>query len=266
MKIKYHQQHNNRRRFSRIILSIGVLFILSLTIALSGNLQYLTKYIYASALSSITNITDSTKTITNTLKPKSALLRENQELRTQLQELKILSLYNQSLTIENNNLKAQINSAVGNVYNPDKSVAVLARIIDYKSIPYGTILAKINTLVQVKPGDIVRFGKLAIGTVHSVDGKYILIKLFTASGNTHSVFVGNHMATFTGMSNNTGRIVISRNTLISKGDVVSLPSAGGLIIGYIEEIEHNLQDSTQTLLVRAPIRISQLQFISIDND
>ncbi len=268
MKIKYHQQRNNKRRISQILLSVTVLSLLILILTLTGKLQITTKYVYASVLSGVDNLKNTLEVAQSTLTPKSTLLKENQEMREHLQKLQTISTYNKALEQENQNLRALLNTRIGSKTS-NKSVkkpaTYLARIIDYKNAPYGTILAKIAT-PGAKVGDLAVFGKMIVGDIVEVNGNYILIKLITASDRVSEVNINNNIAIFTGDSNNTGTITLSRTIPIQIGDIVTLPQANGLIIGTVEDIDKDSQDSMQTIRVKALIPISQLHFISIIND
>jgi len=268
MKIKYHRPHNNRKRFSQLILLTVVVLAVIAGLSVTGQLKYISTNLYATALLGASVASTMVGDVHNILTPKSTLLKENQKLRTKINNLKVIALHNQSLSIENQRLRALLNPAIGASYKQEIDNNITARIIDYKSITYGTILAKVELaegeLVDI--GALAHFGNLAIGKVESVDNAYILIKLFTSSDQSHSVLVGDMVSTFNGTSNDSGEIVISRTEDVELGTVVSLPYAGGLIIGSVEEIERAAEDSMQTLLIRAPISIRQLHFISITND
>ncbi len=270
MKIKYHQQHNNRRKFSQFILTITVFGIIFIGLYISGQLQYITKYLYASALSATDNILNKSSYIHNILIPKTTLLKENQELQTKIKELKTVSQYNKALLVENNHLRALLTIPIGvnnkSLTYPKRDTDSLVRIIDYKDALYGTILTKLESGNKPEIGDLAHFGKLAIGTVKDVNGNFILIKLITASSNKEDVLIGNNKTIFYGDSNNTGYATLSRKIKIQVGDIVSIPKFNGFILGSVVKIEHDIEESIQTIRIRAPIKISELQFISITHE
>ncbi len=270
MKIKYHQQHNNRRKFSQFILIIAIFGIIFISLSISGQLQYITKYLYASALNAADNIVNKTSYLHKILTPKTTLLKENQELQTKIKELKTVSQYNKALLVENNHLKALLTTPIGasnkSLTYPNNNTDSLARIIDYKNTLYGTILTKLESGNKPQIGDLAHFGKLAIGTIEDINGNFILIKLITASSNKEDILIGNNKTIFYGDSNNTGYATLSRKIKIQVGDIVSVPKFKGFILGSVVKIEHDVEESIQTIRIRAPIKISELQFISITHE
>ena len=237
-----------------------MLLIFSIIIAIlygSGLLTNLVRNTYSTIATNMTRVEQSTQTVFSLLTPKSNLIKENQKLRSNISDLHDSKLYSDVLALENQNLRTLLHALDGD------ETGILARIIDYRNIPYGTLLIKIEGVGDVYIGDTVTLGKWAIGTVAEVNGKILLIKLFTASGNAYDVLFGDVVGTFSGMSNGTGEVLLSRTDTVELGTVVTLPSQGGLMLGIVEVVEHDSEDSLQTVRIKIPFNIDTLRFVTI---
>ncbi len=263
MKINYRRQHNNKRNFSRILFII-LLFITIIAILHGvGALTKITQLIYINASAVSTSVESTTTRVFNIFIPKSTILQENQRLRTELQKLKITTLYNKALSLENSDIRELLNMSP---LLQDNKNSVRARIISYRDIPYGTLLAKTESVEMANVGDFVTFGTWAIGRVSNVNGSIVLINLFTSSGSAYDVIIGDSVGTMIGMSNGTGKIILPRNNNIEIGTPVSLPLSSGLIIGFVKEIIRDKEDSMQTILIRTPFNLTELRFVTLNND
>jgi cell shape-determining protein MreC len=266
MKIKYRRQRNTQRRLSQVLFIILLVGVFLFALAAGGVLSSIVQRGYVTTLAGVSAVEIVVQDTFNLLTPKSKLLRENQALRTQVQELQIATLYNQSLELENNELRLLLGTMSPIAPTSDTTNITIARIIDYRDIPYGTLLVKTEQGSTVKKGDIAYFGKWAIGKVTSVNNTSVLIKLFTSSGSAYDVLIGTVPGTLVGMSGGIGKISLPRTLEVSLGTPVSLPLADGLILGTVEDIERSSEQSMQTLLVRIPFNISTLRFITISDE
>ncbi len=264
MKINYRRQHNNKRNLSRALFILLLLSAVTAILYSAGLLSKITQSIYTKSSSISTSIESITDNIINIFTPKSEVVKENQKLRTQLQELQITALYNKSLLSENSDLHKLLNNQISD--QDGQKSGVLARIISYRDIPYGTILAKTESENSVAVGDWVNFGNWTIGKVAKVNESIILITLLTNSGDAYDVVVGDWTGTLLGRSNGIGKIILPRTEAVEIGMSVSLPSANGLIIGFVESIDRSDENSMQTVLVRTPLNLDTLRFVTIYND
>ncbi len=257
MKTNYRRQHNHKRHFSRILLVLLVFSIIIAALYSSGLLANLIRNTYSMIVNNITRVEHGTQTAFSLLAPKSNLIKENQKLRSTIKDLNYNKLYNSVLEQENQNLRTLLHALNG------EEIGTLARIIDYRNIPYGTLLIKAEDVGDIHIGDTVTLGKWAIGTVVQINGKILLVNLFTASGNAYDVLLGDIVGTFYGMSNGTGEVLLSRTKTVKVGTVVTLPSQGGLMLGIVEAIEHENEDSLQTVRIKIPFNIDTLRFVTI---
>ncbi len=264
MKINYHQQRNkNKRLFSRWVLLFMLFGIFVFSLSKLGVLDKLIRPLYVEISTLTSNATLATENVLNIFTPKSTLIKENQKLRVQLQKLRITELYNKALLSENKDLK-EIKKASKNTSYQD---GMLARVIDYREIPYGTILVKVDDPSKtIHKGDLALYGNWAIGNVVSLNNNSALIKLFTNSGDAYNVLVGKTEGTLIGTSNGTGKILLSRTEEVKLGAPVSLPKANGLILGYVKKVYKNPEDATETIYVQTPININKLRFITIHHE
>ncbi|GEM_PF-4131049 len=270
MKIKYHQQHNKKRRISQVALFTIITLLIIGALSQTVRLGNITQSLYANAVSSTKSTEDILSKIGTTFTPKASLLKENQSMREELQKAKVIFIYNSVLKLENEHLRTLLNNPLGKSLNASTSstASSTARIIDYKEMPYGTILASLENANtnNTSIGHLARFGNLAIGEVIEQNGAHLLIKLFTASDEVHDVLIGDTSGSFIGDSNSSGKVILSRTKKILIGTAVSMPAAGGLLLGTVEEIQRNTEESLQTILIRMPVNIRELRFITIDNE
>ncbi len=219
----------------------------------------MTQSVYAYTITSVNYTEDLISSIFGVFTPKQSLLRENQALRSKLQEMQVADLYTKALEIENADLRKLPLSV--------STAEIIARIIDYRYIPYGTLLVKVENSKQlrVQPNALAHFGTLAIGKVVRINNNIFTIKLFTSSDVAYDVLVGDIIGTSIGMSNGVSKIMLPRTYTVALGTVVTLPSAGGLVLGAVESIDRDAEDSLQTIFIKMPINIKDLRFITIDN-
>ena len=261
MKTSYHRQHNNKRHIYRILLS---LFILSLIIAMlsgTGILTTLSQKTGSSLGAGIQDIEYATAEVFAFFTPRHSMVQENQDLRSKLRKLQVSRLQSTILQQENTELRALLGAE--DAFKKTDQNTALARIISYNEIPYGTLLISSKENGALHIGDLVHFGDLAIGTIVNITNTTALVNLFTTSGNAYDVFIGDTPATFIGTSNGTGKVLLSRDILITIGTPVSLPVAGGRMLGVVKEIIRNNEDSLQTILIGTPFNITTLRFISV---
>ncbi len=264
MKTNYRLRHKkyfaNKKHFAIFALFIVFLATLAVYTNLYSKLSikiYSTFYIFTERVSSA--IYDSV----NFISPKYKLLRENQNLRSELQRLQTVKLYNEVLMRENEKLRELLGSNISTSENPFNKPSIPARITGYNSIPYGTILISSDSRKDIPHNAIVAFGNIALGSVIKSYGDTALVELFTAGGKVYDVFVRDKKAVFTGVSNGTGTISITKEMDIEIGDIVTLPIAHGYILGMVRHIEYSDEDSLQKLYVASPINIRDLMFVNV---
>lgn len=252
MKINYPQQQHKRRAlivFS--LLGMSVLVLLMFVLWLGG--VHVLRVAYGSLVHVRGVITDGAELVVAALSPRSTLLRENQLLRDEITSLGGLRLERDALASENAELR-------GIARTPS---SVMARIVDYRTYPFGTLLATVETVAPIAEGDIVVSGGFALGEVHSVTDGSVVVELFTRSNKELSVLVGDSgSATYVGQSSY-GEIELPRMTAVSLGEVVTLPRAHGMPIGVVAEVQSKEGDPLQTLLVEVPVQIRHLRFVTI---
>jgi len=261
MRTNYHRQRNHRRHFSRVLLIFFIISLLITALSWFGALTGFMRSAYAYTNTGTVAIQNVTKNISSLFTPKTNLLQENQNLRTRLQELKISELHSKALAQENNELRELFINT-----EPLLEDAVLARIIDYSTAPYGTLLIKVQGGVEPRIGALAHFGKWAIGSIVEFTDTVALVNLFTASGNAYDVLVGDTVATFIGTSNGIGKIMLPRTEIIEIGTPVTIPSQKGFLLGTVESIEVTEEAALQTLFVRTPFNIRSVRFITIEKD
>lgn len=254
MKINYPRQPHRRRR---TILLLGIIAVLSAIVVgaiswVDGGGLVRASYAHTAtvAIQAHEALTDATALLT----PKARLLRENQELRDTLLEYQTLILENDALRLENTELRTIASTT------PD---GVVARVIDARAYPYGTMVVLVPEVGAVQVGDTVFYGRLALGSVIEQGGRLATVRLFIAGDNEESVVVGaSGAATMMGGSS-FGEIQMPRNVPVEVGDVVTLPRVGGKPIGVIADVTHTEEDALQTLLVEVPLNLNLLRFVTL---
>jgi cell shape-determining protein MreC len=140
----------------------------------------------------------------------------------------------------------------------------IARIIQYNTIPYGTILVKIESQSShVSRGDIVHYGKWALGTIKNVSGSMALVELYSNTNKTYDVRMNESIGTYTGLSNGTGRVYLPHTSKIVLNTPVSLVQSDKMIIGTIYDKQSQNQNAIKTLLVSLPFNMRDISFVMI---
>ncbi len=262
MKINYRRQHNYKIKTTRILLSM---FLVGVLLTLLYSFNVLTNFVrifYVYAMNAVTHIEQTTEKTYLFFTSKHTLIKENQTLRSNIKELHTQLLHAQSLAQENKSLRLLLND------KSEDGERALARVIDYKNEPYGTLLVKLETdsNTRIRIGDAVTLGKWVVGTVAQIQDDILLVNLLTANGNAYDVLIGDILGTFTGTSNGTGMVLLPRSENVKVGTVVTVPSQNGLVLGTVEMIESQDEDAVQKIYIRTPFNLRSVRFVTIEID
>ena len=252
--MSYRQRSKRKTRIALLGASIAILLLLTffhipLPKTVQNTLRTLGTPLYA-LRSTLGNIGVSVLSITT---PRSALLEEQDALRTQIADQSRIQSENNFLKTENKRLRALVGYATLTTNTPTHV------LVGPPTVPYDTLIVdsrqipiKKDTLVFAK-GDIT-----AIGTVTRLLGSTAEVTLFSHPTTQISARIGSEglPVTIRGVGGGSMMAEIPQDAPITTGDTVTITSASGrYVIGTVQYIEHHTHDAESTLYINSRINL-----------
>ena len=191
-----------------------------------------------------------------------------------------------SLTLENENLKAQILASEADRANYTAVVdennqmkEILGRKAEKIDLILSSILSKPNrspydTLVidiGVKDGAYVgqkvfALGNIPIGKISEIYESTSKVVLFSSPGEKTDVFVVGQNTTMqlTGRGGGNFEMILPRDFVIAQGAEVVLPGITSQVVGVVQTILSDPRDSYQKALLSSPVNIFQLKSVEVE--
>ncbi len=198
------------------------------------------------------------------LESKSALIAENNFLKTEILENQEDQLIASALKNENNDLK----NILGRKNTDQKEI--LASILAKPTFsPYDTLIIDVGSADGIAAGDqVLALGNIYIGYVSEVYDNASKVTLYSSSGETVNVLVGAGTIEkqATGMGGGNFSVVAPVNSNIALDDPIIMPSISSNIFSTVEKIDVKPTDSFETILFKNPVNISELEYVEIVPD
>lgn len=192
---------------------------------------------------------------------KVALEGEVAQLKEENAQLELLVLNNLALRSENEELRALLKVRPASV----RTLYTVRVLSDVGAFTYGTLVLG-NPGKKLEPGTFV-FGpnNTVLGTVLDGENSAITMHLLSASGRETQARIGDESTPVTviGLGQGNFTTQVPRGVEIAVGDHVILPEAQGALLGVVGSIEVKDTDAFQTVLIRVPLSIPALQFVSL---
>ena len=191
---------------------------------------------------------------------KSALLRENKNLKEKLAGAEIASLERDRLIAENLELRMILGRA-------GEEKILLANILARPNqSPYDILILDVGKNNGVSEGaPVLAYGNMVIGRVADVSDKSSRAVLFSSPKEENDgIIIGKNIPlklTGTGGGNFTTKV--PRGILVEKGDQVISIGLPSHILGVVEDVSVDPRDPYQSILLRSPVNIYELRFVEI---
>jgi len=191
---------------------------------------------------------------------RNSLEAENESLKESLLEANMKVVDEQQVALQNQQLQALLG-------RPNTMHSIVAGILSRPNqSPYDTFTVDAGTAEGAAVGDVILAGTdIPVGTITSIYNHTSRITLYSSSGNTVNVLVGNNhvAAQATGQGGSNFIIKIPRGVPVSVGDSIIAPGITVRVFGTVAKIDLAPNDSFQTIYFNLPININELQFVEI---
>jgi len=195
------------------------------------------------------------------MRSKSALITENDLLKTEIQNNKEDDLLAQALKNENNDLKNILNRK-----NTSQNGILATVLVKPFFSPYDTLIIDIGSADGISVGDqVIASGNIYIGSVVEVYEHTAKVVLYSSSGEKINILIGANTIEkeATGMGGGYFSIEAPTGSGIKIGDPIIVPSISQNIFSTVEKIDAKPTDSFETILFKSPVNISELQWVLV---
>jgi cell shape-determining protein MreC len=260
----------NRRKKENIFLKIGLgIFVLALLFyfraSISNGLSYAAHGVFRSVLTFGNNVGEKLTNASYFFSSKKSLLRENENLKSQLNEMSAKVLNYSSLLDENDKLKEILGRA-------ETEQMILAGILSKPNqSPYDTLVIDVGKKHGITAGQKV----FAFGSVPN-SSKVILFSNF---GEKTDVIVSNKLTRnafsiadaggdvymqVIGRGGGNFEMILPRDFALEKGTKVVLPGITPYVLGIVQTIISDPRDPYQKALLVSPVNIQELKFVEVE--
>ncbi len=254
---------HDKRKVQKRRKFIATFFILTVIIFLvRGPLEHLFSTFFQTLGRPIWVLRDSLETkakyVRTIFESKVQLEAENSLLRTAIDRMSLESYTREMLRAENEDLKR----ALG---RKSEYTLTLTRVLAAPpTSPYDTLVVDAGRDHGVLPGmDAFIDGDFKVGVVSRVFRRSSVITLYSSPDNELSVQIGSSSIPALAHGRGGGNLAITlpRGVPVSKGDLVEIPALAPEYAGVVEAILAPSGTSLQTLFIRLPVNLHELQWI-----
>lgn len=191
---------------------------------------------------------------------KSSLVEENLKLEDELNALKIKELDYDTLSKENESLKAELG-------RDKSSERVLAAVLSKPPrSPYDTLVLDVGSEDGIAPGSKVYFGEnIIVGLVRNITPHTSLVSLFSTSNEKQEAILSRTGASFVlnGKGGENFQFEVPKDTDILWGDVFMYPGLASNVIASVYYIDTNSQSSFKTVYLRIPANVFSAKYFFV---
>jgi cell shape-determining protein MreC len=190
---------------------------------------------------------------------KDALIARVKSDEAALSGVKYQTVLYASLVAENAKLRNLLNA-------PHAADALVARVVSRPpETLYDTLLIDQGSAAGVKEGNLVEYEGIALGRVTSVGQGTAVVKLFSSPGDETDALLGTPgaIAVAKGMGGGAFELSVPQGVTLAVGDAVGANASHALLLGTVSGISAKPSDASQTVYVRSPVSLSDLDFIEI---
>lgn len=194
------------------------------------------------------------------LRSKRSLALDNASLRQKNAEQENLAAVNKALEKENADLKFLLGRT-------DSTDRILASVLSKPNVsPYDTLVIDVGTNNGVHVGDrVIALGDFVVGFVSNVYPTTAQVTFFSSPGQKTEVKIGEAGigATAEGRGGNNFAAALPRDTIVAKGDVVTLASFDTQVFAVVESVLSNSTDAFKTVLFKNPVNIFTIDWVEV---
>jgi cell shape-determining protein MreC len=193
---------------------------------------------------------------------KKSLLKENENLQSQILESQADRANYSSILAENLELKEILGR------QSEKTATILAAILAKPNQnPYDTLLIDVGAVQAIEKGKLVlAFGSVPIGRVAEVYGNSSKIILFSSAGEKNQTIISGRdiFMELVGRGGGNFEIILPRDLTLQKGDQVILPGLNPSTVAVVETIISDPRNSFTKVLLSSPVNIQELKFVEVE--
>jgi cell shape-determining protein MreC len=192
---------------------------------------------------------------------KKYLALENQSLIQDREKLTSQLSNNQTLFLENQELKNILNRKTEN------QEFILSTILVKPNVTiFDVILIDVGSQAGVSVGDLVfAYGNTPIGKIAEVYDNTAKVVLFSTSGEKTTAIISgrNIYVDLIGRGGGNFEIILPRDLVLEKGTEISLPNINPYVVAKVETIISDPRDSYQKAILKSPVNMFELKFVQV---
>lgn len=190
---------------------------------------------------------------------KSELAARLTETEDELIRIKYQGILYELALQENNELKS-----AGSLESFSKAIPARVLVRPPRTL-YDTLLLDRGVESGIKEDDLVVAHGVMLGKIISVDGPSSTVELFSTSGVTHDVILGEPraVAIAEGMGGGSFTLSIPRSVTVLENEPVRIPNSETLILGVVVSVKSEATDSAQKVLIRSLLSLSELDYVTV---
>jgi len=130
---------------------------------------------------------------------------------------------------------------------------------------YDNLLLDVGAAAGVRENDLVVKDRVALGVIVSVGQSSSQARLFSTPGALQDAVVGEPqaIAVAAGMGGGAFELAIPQGVVVVPGEPVRIPHSDTLILGIVVAFSGKPTDATQTVYVKSPAALSDLDYVSV---
>lgn len=202
------------------------------------------------------------------LKKQDDLVRENENLISQINELKLEKI----IWLKDKDELSFLRETVGRYSSTTKPIIaeVLSRPID---LPFDLLLIDVgrNDFDQSRLGlgmKVALNNEIILGEVVNVYSRTSRIKMYSSPNSRLRAYLGedNIPVVVEGVGGGSFIASVPRGLEIKSGDLVNIKDPFVGILGYVKEVDDDDRHPFQQVFISIPVNINQLKWLEVHND
>ena len=261
--MSYLQDRKTKRKKTLNII-LGVLFLLILfyfRTSIFFGLSYFSSTVFRPVLGLGNNVGSKFSGLSSFFISKNSLLKENEDLKSQLLEKDASTSNYNALLDENEKMKEILGR------KKDNTSMILSAILEKPNqSPYDTLIIDVGANKNIKQGKVVfALGNIPIGHVSAVYPYSSKVTLFSTWGEKTEVVVEDRdvFMSVTGRGGGNFEMIVPRDFVLGKGTTVILPGIIPYVVGIVETIISDPRDAFTKALLVSPVNIQELKFVQV---
>ena len=254
------QNKVNKNRNTRIFFGAFILVALFLIPITRSAIRTTTVFVFSPVVYITNYVEGRISNIFETIKFKSTLVNENNDLNNQIINLNArYSNYNE-LVNENKQLKSVLNRSTDMNF-------ILAAVVSKPPVSlYDTLLIDGGAGVGMEVGQTVYVdGTSPIGTINQVFSHSALVELYSSPSEKMDARLDplNIDVTLFGRGGGDFLVSVPHDLIVPEGATVVTKEINPHVVGELQKAISDPRDSSQTLIFSSPINLNQLSFVEV---